>query len=69
MFDVFNFLLQIEDRKDAKHYIELEPLPKTRTETKPITIQSKCLDDDGRVKRTGSKFGLYSSHSSELDTN
>lgn len=59
MFDIFNFLLQIEERKDIRHYIELEPLPKIRTETKPITIQSKCFDDDGRVKRTGSKFTLY----------
>ncbi|XP_017433714.1 amino acid permease 4 isoform X2 [Vigna angularis] len=41
----------IEERQDVKHYLQ-----NTQTETVAMNIQpnySKCLDDDGRLKRTG----------------
>lgn len=48
-------LIQIEERQDVKHYLQ-----NTQTETVAMNIQSnysKCLlDDDGRLKRTGSLY-------------
>jgi len=51
---MFTGLLQIEERQDVKHYLQ-----NTQTETVAVNIQpnySKCFDDDGRLKRTGSLY-------------
>ncbi|KAJ7978609.1 Amino acid permease [Quillaja saponaria] len=46
----------IEERHDIKHYLQIEAQPKTHNEAEAVNIQSnysKCFDDDGRLKRTG----------------
>ncbi|KAK7312249.1 hypothetical protein VNO77_35996 [Canavalia gladiata] len=46
----------IEERHDIRHYLQVEVRPNTQTETEAINIQSnysKCFEDDGRLKRTG----------------
>lgn len=58
---VFNYLFpfpqfQIEERHDIRHYLQVEVQPKV-SESEAINPQSnysKCFDDDGRLKRTGS---------------
>jgi len=53
----FSILQQIEERSDFRHYLEVEAQPKIQTETESVSIEpnySKCFDDDGRLKRTGS---------------
>lgn len=50
------FSIQIEERYDFRHYLEVEAQPKIQTETESVSIEpnySKCFDDDGRLKRTG----------------
>lgn len=45
-----------EERSDFRHYLEVEAQPKIQTETESVSIEpnySKCFDDDGRLKRTG----------------
>ncbi|XP_015951871.1 amino acid permease 4 isoform X2 [Arachis duranensis] len=55
----------IEERHDVKHYLQVEVQPKKPTEAeKAINIlsnYSKCFDDDGRSKRTGT-FWTASAH-------
>ncbi|KAK7258031.1 hypothetical protein RIF29_32415 [Crotalaria pallida] len=46
----------IEERHDIKHYLQVDLQPKAQTETEAISIESnysKCFDDDGRLKRSG----------------
>ncbi|CAA2997572.1 amino acid permease 3-like [Olea europaea subsp. europaea] len=47
----------VEERQDIRHYLQVEVQPKARnTESETINLQanySKCFDDDGRLKRTG----------------
>ncbi|KAL6270816.1 hypothetical protein ACE6H2_027727 [Prunus campanulata] len=46
----------VEERHDIRHYLQVEVQPKV-TESEAINPQSnysKCFDDDGRLKRTGS---------------
>ncbi|KAK7264188.1 hypothetical protein RJT34_31793 [Clitoria ternatea] len=47
----------IEERHDIRHYLQVDVQPNnTPKETEVINIQanySKCFDDDGRLKRTG----------------
>lgn len=60
---MFNYLQQIEERHDIRHYLQVEVPPKAQTETEVKTIESnysKC-DDDGRLKRTGT-FWTATSH-------
>ncbi|KAI9128435.1 hypothetical protein K1719_001428 [Acacia pycnantha] len=45
-----------EERDDFRHNLHVEVKPKTQTEAHAVDIHSnfsKCLDDDGRFKRTG----------------
>ncbi|XP_021658905.2 amino acid permease 4 [Hevea brasiliensis] len=57
----------IEERHDIRHYLQVEVQPKTRNDTEvesvinPQANYSKCFDDDGRLKRTGT-FWTASSH-------
>ncbi|KAM6541635.1 hypothetical protein CsatB_006082 [Cannabis sativa] len=53
----------LEERHDIRHYLQVEPQPKA-TEAGAINPQSnysKCFDDDGRLKRTGTLW-TASSH-------
>ncbi|KAL7118545.1 hypothetical protein ACP275_02G008900 [Erythranthe tilingii] len=47
----------VEERQDVRHYLQVETQPKPQdTESRAINLQenySKCFDDDGRLKRTG----------------
>ncbi|KAK7860979.1 amino acid permease 2 [Quercus suber] len=46
----------VEERHDFRHYLQVEVQPKTQAETEainPVSNYSKCFDDDGRLKRTG----------------
>ncbi|XP_030943765.1 amino acid permease 3-like [Quercus lobata] len=46
----------VEERHDVRHYLQVEVQPKTQAETEainPLSNYSKCFDDDGRLKRTG----------------
>ncbi|XP_009604405.1 amino acid permease 4-like [Nicotiana tomentosiformis] len=55
---------EVEERHDVKHYFQVDVQPKHQKETEPINIQtnySKCFDDDGRLKRTGT-FWTATSH-------
>lgn len=54
----------VEERHDIKHYLQVEVQPKAQTETEAINQESnysKCFDDDGRLKRTGT-FWTASAH-------
>ncbi|KAA8535995.1 hypothetical protein F0562_028473 [Nyssa sinensis] len=54
----------VEERQDIRHYLQVEVQPKARTEAEAINPQanySKCFDDDGRLKRTGT-FWTATSH-------
>ncbi|KAF5745362.1 amino acid permease 3 [Tripterygium wilfordii] len=54
----------VEERHDIRHYLQVEVQPKAQTESEAINPQSnysKCFDDDGRLKRTGT-FWTASSH-------
>ncbi|KAK9287216.1 hypothetical protein L1049_015629 [Liquidambar formosana] len=54
----------IEERHDVRHYLQVEVQPKANNETEAINPQSnysKCFDDDGRLKRTGT-FWTATSH-------
>lgn len=49
---------ELEERQDIRHYLQMEAqLPKSRNpESEAVNIEanySKCFDDDGRLKRTG----------------
>ncbi|KAL5561187.1 hypothetical protein UlMin_030934 [Ulmus minor] len=53
----------VEERHDIRHYLQVEVQPKV-AEAEAINPQSnysKCFDDDGRLKRTGT-FWTASSH-------
>jgi len=53
---MFTGLLQTEKRNYVRHCLQVEVRPNTQTETVAMNIQrnySTCLDDDGRLKRTG----------------
>ncbi|XP_062081889.1 amino acid permease 3-like [Humulus lupulus] len=53
----------VEERHDIRHYLQVEAQPKA-TEAEAINPQSnytKCFDDDGRLKRTGT-FWTATSH-------
>ncbi|KAK9941601.1 hypothetical protein M0R45_007303 [Rubus argutus] len=53
----------IEERHDIRHYLQVEVQPKV-SESEAINPQSnysKCFDDDGRLKRTGT-FWTATSH-------
>ncbi|PQQ14403.1 amino acid permease 3-like [Prunus yedoensis var. nudiflora] len=53
----------VEERHDIRHYLQVEVQPKV-TESEAINPQSnysKCFDDDGRLKRTGT-FWTSASH-------
>ncbi|XP_027162617.1 amino acid permease 4-like isoform X1 [Coffea eugenioides] len=46
----------VEERQDIRHYLQVEVQPKPQQEAEAINLQanySKCFDDDGRLKRTG----------------
>ena len=50
------FIIQVEERHDVRHYLQVEVQPKAQAETEainPVSNYSKCFDDDGRLKRTG----------------
>ncbi|CAL5399772.1 unnamed protein product [Camellia sinensis] len=55
----------IEERHDIRHYLQVESQPKghsSETEAiNPLANYSKCFDDDGRLKRTGT-FWTATSH-------
>ncbi|KAG5123895.1 hypothetical protein JHK82_030632 [Glycine max] len=55
----------IEERHNVRHYLQVEVRPNnTQTETEAMNIQSnysKCFDDDGRLKRTGT-FWMATAH-------
>ncbi|GFS38722.1 amino acid permease 2 [Actinidia rufa] len=54
----------IEERQDIRHYMQVEIQPKAQSETEainPLSNYSKCFDDDGRLKRTGT-FWTATSH-------
>ncbi|GLT86090.1 hypothetical protein SLE2022_042530 [Rubroshorea leprosula] len=54
----------IEERQDIRHYLQVEVQPKARQEAEAMNPQSnytKCFDDDGRLKRTGT-FWTATSH-------
>ncbi|GFY89855.1 amino acid permease 2 [Actinidia rufa] len=54
----------IEERQDITHYMQVEIQHKAQSETEAINPQSnysKCFDDDGRLKRTGT-FWTATSH-------
>lgn len=54
----------VEERQDIRHYLQVEVQPKPHGESEAINPQanySKCFDDDGRLKRTGT-FWTASSH-------
>ncbi|KAL3539080.1 hypothetical protein ACH5RR_002446 [Cinchona calisaya] len=54
----------VEERQDIRHYLQVEVQPKAEKETAAINLQanySKCFDDDGRLKRTGT-FWTATSH-------
>ncbi|KAG5547747.1 hypothetical protein RHGRI_013437 [Rhododendron griersonianum] len=57
--------LQFEERQDIRHYMQVEIQPKSQShETEamnPLSNYSKCFDDDGRLKRTGT-FWTATSH-------
>ncbi|KAF5176915.1 Amino acid permease [Thalictrum thalictroides] len=46
---------KVEENRDTRHYLQIETQPKPPPATHPIIepIYSKCYDDDGRLKRTG----------------
>ncbi|XP_071935302.1 amino acid permease 2-like isoform X2 [Coffea arabica] len=46
----------VEERQDIRQYLQVEVQPKPQQEAEAINLQanySKCFDDDGRLKRTG----------------
>ncbi|XP_057456560.1 amino acid permease 4-like [Lotus japonicus] len=47
--------IKIEERHDIKHSLQVEVQPKIQKETEAMAVDSnsKCFDDDGRLKRTG----------------
>ncbi|XP_047324544.1 amino acid permease 4-like [Impatiens glandulifera] len=55
----------IEERQDIRHYMQVEIQPKNTTSDSesiiPLANYSKCFDDDGRLKRTGT-FWTATSH-------
>uniref|UniRef100_A0A5B6YV51 Putative amino acid permease 3 n=1 Tax=Davidia involucrata TaxID=16924 RepID=A0A5B6YV51_DAVIN len=54
----------VEERHDIRHYLHVEVQPKAHSEAEAINPQgnySKCFDDDGRLKRTGT-FWTATSH-------
>ncbi|KAJ8765034.1 hypothetical protein K2173_010510 [Erythroxylum novogranatense] len=54
----------IEERHDIRHYLQVEGQPRAHSESEAINPRanySKCFDDDGRLKRTGT-FWTASSH-------
>ncbi|KAH7518423.1 hypothetical protein FEM48_Zijuj09G0170000 [Ziziphus jujuba var. spinosa] len=55
----------VEERHDIRHYLQVEAQPKANSEAEaiinPQSNYSKCFDDDGRLKRTGT-FWTASSH-------
>ncbi|KAA8546100.1 hypothetical protein F0562_020449 [Nyssa sinensis] len=55
---------EVEERQDIRHYLQVEVQPKANSESEAINPQanySKCFDDDGRLKRTGT-FWTATSH-------
>lgn len=49
---------QVEERHDIRHYLQVDVQPKA-SEAEAINPQSnysKCFDDDGRLKRTGTQY-------------
>ncbi|KAK9987779.1 hypothetical protein SO802_028018 [Lithocarpus litseifolius] len=53
----------VEERRDIRHYLQVEVQPKIQAETEAINPQSnysKCFDDDGRLKRTVIGSGVLS---------
>ncbi|CAK9162095.1 unnamed protein product [Ilex paraguariensis] len=55
----------VVERHDIRHYLQVEAQPKAHcSESEAINLQanySKCFDDDGRLKRTGT-FWTATSH-------
>ncbi|KAK6946418.1 Amino acid transporter, transmembrane domain [Dillenia turbinata] len=54
----------MDESRDTRHYLQVEVQPKRHSETEAMNPQanySKCFDDDGRLKRTGT-FWTASSH-------
>ncbi|XP_031381792.1 amino acid permease 3-like [Punica granatum] len=54
----------VEERHDIRHYFQVEVQPKPNNESEAINPQanySKCFDDDGRLKRSGT-FWTATSH-------
>ncbi|KAL4318504.1 hypothetical protein GQ457_18G018280 [Hibiscus cannabinus] len=54
----------IEERQDIRHYLQVEVQPKAENESEATKVQtnySKCFDDDGHLKRTGT-FWTATSH-------
>ncbi|XP_052192330.1 amino acid permease 3-like [Diospyros lotus] len=55
----------IDERHDIRHYMQVEVQPKAQSREaeaiNPLANYSKCLDDDGRLKRTGT-FWTATSH-------
>ncbi|KAG8503724.1 hypothetical protein CXB51_001721 [Gossypium anomalum] len=54
----------VEERHDIKHYLQVEVQPKAQNESEATNTPpdySKCFDDDGRLKRTGT-FWTATSH-------
>ncbi|KAF3434695.1 hypothetical protein FNV43_RR21780 [Rhamnella rubrinervis] len=54
----------VEERHDIRHYLQVEAQPKPNIESEavnPLSNYSKCFDDDGRLKRTGT-FWTATSH-------
>lgn len=61
--------VQVEERHDVRSYFQVEAQSKPIHETEAINPQpnySKCFDDDGRLKRTGTGY-LESDLASDLE--
>lgn len=59
-------MLQVDERHDLKHYLQVEVQPKVNISTQQTNQQainieanySKCFDDDGRLRRTGNSVPI-----------